>query len=189
MTYPERPNWDRVSARPRWDPFAQVQTLRAELGRLFGGSAGGGLLPQVEVDRDDEGWTVTARLPGVAPEEVAIDVDARELRIRVRSAAETEQLAGVPAEEAGEQPAGAPVSGPGGAPGGGPGAAHRNGARREFDYRLSLGGELDVDRVDATMDHGLLSVRLPRLTRTTRRQVTIGRRIEQPADRPPSSES
>lgn len=173
MTYSEGPKWDRVSARPRWDPFAQIQSLRAELGRLFGGSGGGGLLPQVEVDRDEEGWTVTARLPGVAPEEVAIEVDARELRIRVRSAAETEQRAGLPGGEVGEQPAG----------------AHPNGVRREFDYRLSLGGELDVDRVDATMDHGLLTVRLPRLTRGTRRQVTIGRRTEQPGNRPPAMDS
>jgi HSP20 family protein len=164
MTYP---------VRPRWDPFAQIQSLRAELGRLFGGTGAGGLLPQVEVDRDEEGWTVTARLPGVAPEEVAIEVDARELHIRVRSAAETEQAAGLPGGEAAEQPAG----------------AHRNGARREFDYRLSLGGDLDVDRVDATMDHGLLTVRLPRIIRGARRRITIARGIEQPANRPPSLDS
>jgi HSP20 family protein len=175
MTYP---------VRPRWDPFAQIQSLRAELGRLFGGSGGGGLLPQVEVDRDEEGWTVTARLPGVAPEEVAIEVDARELRIRVRSAAETEQRAELPGGAA-EQPAAAPDGGPAG----GPGGAYRDGVRREFDYRLSLGGELDVDRVDATMDHGLLTVRLPRLTRGTRRRVTVGRRTEQPANQPPPVES
>jgi HSP20 family protein len=188
MTYP---------VRPRWDPFAQLQSLRAELGRLFAGSAGGrllagsNLLPEVEVDRDADGWTVIARLPGVAPEEVAIEVDARELRIRARTVEETEpatELATEPATElasalatepATEHPAGQHAAGP----------HERNGARRGFDYRLSLGGELDVDRVDATMDHGLLTVRLPRLVRGARRQVTIGRRVEPPANRPPAAES
>jgi HSP20 family molecular chaperone IbpA len=47
---------------------------------------------------------------------------------------------------------------------------------RTFDYRLSLAGDVDVDRVDATMDHGLLTVRLPRLARGERRQIAIGRR-------------
>jgi HSP20 family protein len=154
--------------RPRWDPLAQLQSLRAELGRMFGSGlagpggrlmagSGGALLPEVEVDRDDEGLTVTARLAGVAPEEVAVEVDARELRIRTRSAAETEQVTGVPeGEPGGPQP--------------------RDSTARSFDYRLSLGGDVDVDRVDATMDHGLLTVRLPRVAKAERRQVTIGRR-------------
>jgi HSP20 family protein len=155
MTYP---------VRPKWDPFAQLQSLRAELGRMFAGPggrltarSGEGLLPEVEVDRDDEAWIVTARLPGVAPEEVAVEVDSRELRIRTRSVAETEQATGVPEGEPG-------------------GPAQHDGEVRSFDYRLSLAGDVDVDRVDATMDHGLLVVRLPRATHASRRQVTIGRR-------------
>jgi HSP20 family protein len=143
--------------RPKWDPFAQLQTLGAELARMFGSAMTrtGKLLPEVEVDRDDEGFTVTARLPGVAPEEVAVEVDTRQLHIRARSVAETEQLTGVPAGEPG-----------------GP----RAGVERSFDYRLSLGGDVDVDKVDATMDHGLLTVRLPRATRDGRRKVPVGPR-------------
>jgi HSP20 family protein len=155
--------------RPRWDPFTQLQTLRAELSRMLGGSlagsggvrrlpgSGGGLLPEVEVHRDDEGFTVTARLPGVASEEVAVEVDSRELRIRARSAAETEQVTGVPEGEPG-------------------GPRPRERMERAFDYRLSLAGDVDLDKVDATMDHGLLTVRLPRMAHTGRRQVPIGRR-------------
>lgn len=170
--------------RPRWDPFAQLQSLRTELSRMLGGplagsggarrlpgSAGGGLLPEVEVQRDDEGFTVTARLPGVAPEEVAVEVDSRELHIRTRSVAETEQATGVPEGEPGGPPA------PAGAD---PDRLHRPRPRdtgvHTFDYRLSLAGDVDVDRVDATMDHGLLTVRLPRLARGERRKVAIGRR-------------
>jgi HSP20 family protein len=151
--------------RPRWDPFTGLQSIRAELARMFGaastGIGGAGMLPQVELDRDADGWTVTARLPGVAPEEVAVEVDRRELRIRARTVAETEQATGVPEGEPG-------------------GPRPRDGARREFDYGLRLPAEVDVDRVDATMDHGLLTVRLPRSPRGDRRQITIGRRADQP---------
>jgi HSP20 family protein len=151
--------------RPKWDPFAGWQSLRAELARMFGaastGIGGAGMLPVVELDPDDEGWTVTARLPGVALEEVALEVDRRELRIRARTVAETEQATGVPEGEPG-------------------GPRPGNGVRREFDYGLRLPADVDVDRVDATMDHGLLTVRLPRASGGARRQITIGRHADQP---------
>jgi HSP20 family protein len=112
-------------------------------GSALYGTRGG--FPDVDLDEDDEGWTVTARLPGVAPEEVTIEVDDRELSIRARSEAEVT---------------------------GGEGAERR----RSFDYRFSVPGEVDADRVDATMDHGLLTVRLPRTSRSKRRTIPVGRR-------------
>jgi hypothetical protein len=36
------------------------------------------------------------------------------------------------------------------------------GGGRAFEYRLALPADVDPDRVDATMDHGLLRVTLPR---------------------------
>lgn len=63
MSYPQR----RTPYRMPWDPFGDLQNLRDEIGRLFGsayGSRGG--FPDVDLDEDAEGWTVTARLPGVA---------------------------------------------------------------------------------------------------------------------------
>jgi HSP20 family protein len=97
------------------------------------------------VAETEGGWTVTARLPGMAPEEVSVEVDQRDLRIRAKTAEDTPE-----------------------------------GARASFDYRLALPDEVDPGRVDATMDHGLLTIRLPRPARTERRTVTI-QRPEQPA--------
>jgi HSP20 family protein len=129
-----------------WDPFGDLQNLRDEIGRLFGSAYGGrGGFPDVDLDEDAEGWTVTARLPGVAPDEVEVEVDDRELAIRARSAAE------VTGDERAER-------------------------RRSFDYRFAIPGEVDADRVDATMDHGLLTVRLPRTERSKRRSIHVGRR-------------
>jgi HSP20 family protein len=95
-----------------------VAALRAELTAADGAAAFGG----VDVESDATGWTVVVQLPGVAAEELSIDVERRELCIQTIT------------EE--------------GAPG--------------FTYRLALPAEVDTERVDATMDHGLLTVRLPR---------------------------
>lgn len=132
-----------------WDPFGDLAALRREMARMLEVFAGAmkdaGAPGDVDVAETEDGWTVTARLPGMAPEEVSVDVDRRDLRIRARTA---------PAAE-GEPAAGA--------------------RRTAFDYRLTLPDEVDQDRVDATMDHGLLTIRMPRSARPSRRTITIQR--------------
>jgi HSP20 family protein len=147
MSYPV---W-RAPQQRGFDPLSELYALRAELGRMVGSVLTGqrGSFADVDIEENEDGWTVTARLPGVAPEEVAIDVDDRELCIRARSEAE------VDAAQAGDG----------------------EGSRRSsFEYRLTIPSDVDPDQVDATMDHGLLTVRLPRSTRSRRRQITVGRR-------------
>jgi HSP20 family protein len=95
-----------------------VAALRAEISAADGPSGFGG----VDVESGPEGWTVVVQLPGVAADELHIDVERRELCIQTLTE--------------------------GGASG--------------FTYRLALPAEVDIDHVDATMDHGLLTVRLPR---------------------------
>jgi len=99
-----------------------VAALRAEISAADGPPGFGG----VDVESGENGWTVVVQLPGVAAEELTIDVEARELSVRTHT------------EE-----------GPGG-----------------FDYRLALPAEVDTEHVDATMDHGLLTIRLPRASGT-----------------------
>jgi HSP20 family protein len=147
MSYPAgRPSPYGGRSVQGWDPFGELQTLRADLGRLLGGR---GSASDIDVEEGDGGWTITARLPGVAPEEVVVELDERELCIRARSEAE------VNAELSGEE---------------------TGSRRRSFDYRVSLPGDIDEEEIDATMDHGLLVVRLTRSTRSRRRQISIGRR-------------
>jgi HSP20 family protein len=95
-----------------------VAALRAEISAADGPTAFGG----VDVESGSHGWTVVVQLPGVAAEELSIDVERREVSIATRT------------EE--------------GAVG--------------FSYTLALPAEVDTENVDATMDHGLLTVRLPR---------------------------
>jgi HSP20 family protein len=148
MSYPV---W-RAPQQRGFDPLSELYALRAELGRMVGSAlTGQRSFADVDVEEAEDGWVVTARLPGVAPEEVAVEVDDRELCVRARSEAE--------------------VGGDGGDGGDG-----ERSQRRSFEYRMSIPGDVDPDAVDATMDHGLLTVRLPRSTRSRRRQISVGRR-------------
>lgn len=128
-----------------WDPLRDLQGLRTRLVRLVGTRGGS---PDVELAETDAGWTVSARLPGVAPEEVALEIDDRELCIRARSEAE--------------------VNADNGEPGTGV-------QTRAFEYRLRLPAEADAERVDAVMDHGLLTITIQRGARTARREIVVGR--------------
>jgi HSP20 family protein len=149
MTYPaRRPTW-YTPYRPIWDPFADLAALRAQMNRMLGAVTGAreetGWAGDLDLDETEHGWTVTARLPGVAPDQVSVEVDDRDLYIR----AKTEEQA---------QAAG--------------GAAAR---RAAFDYRLTLPADVDPERADATMENGLLTVHLPRAARARRREITVGR--------------
>ncbi|RKR89814.1 HSP20 family molecular chaperone IbpA [Micromonospora pisi] len=128
------------------------RAFREELGRMVNSALAGvgGPPPAVELVESEDGWYVVARLPGVAPEEVALEIDGRDLCVRARSEEE------VNADRAGM-----------------PGTGSRE---RAFEHRVRLPGEADLDRIDAVMDHGLLTVALPKAGRSGRRTITIGRR-------------
>jgi HSP20 family protein len=151
MAEPGRNGEDRA-----WNPIGELQALRAELRRLVGSALAGGGSRDIELNRTDDGWTVIARLPGVAPEEVALELDDRDLCIRARSEAEVNADQGMVG----------------------------SGSRvRSFEHRVRLPAPVDPDGIDALMDHGLLTVTLPEAPRGGRRTITIGSRRHDPGQR------
>jgi HSP20 family protein len=161
MSYPVR---RRSTAPPaiRRDPFAALEAVQERLNRLFGDAFTGyrGRTPfwhpDVDVSEADDGWLVEVRLPGVAPEEVAVEITDRELHVRAREA------------EVEIEPTGN---------GGGERQHPSKFARRvaDFAYRLTVPADVDTDRIEATMDHGLLSVHLPRSKADRSRRINVGR--------------
>ncbi|HEX6498086.1 MAG TPA: Hsp20/alpha crystallin family protein [Micromonosporaceae bacterium] len=136
-------------SRGGWDPIAELEALRSEVFRRVGSALGGtqpggagGWHPDVEVDEDENVFTVVARLPGVAPDEVMVDLDDRDLHIRAR-------------HEKGE--------------------AEGASSSSDFDYRVTLPSDVDPEGVDATMDHGLLTVTLPKRRRAQPRRISVSR--------------
>jgi HSP20 family protein len=146
-------------------PFHAFEAMQERLNRLLGdaftGYRGRTPLwhPDIDVEERADGLYIEVRLPGVAPDEVAIDVTGRELTIR---AVHGDQPA---TDSTADRAETAPRS-----------AMARRYA--DFSYRLTLPADVDVDAVEATMDHGLLTVRLPRTTAARSRHVEIGRRRE-----------
>jgi HSP20 family protein len=128
-----------------WDPIGNLQMLWSELGRALGGDSGP---PDVELQDTDDGWRVIARLPGVAPEEVAVEIDGADLCLRARSEQEVNVDNGMP---------------------------DTGSTERGFEYRLRLPSGVDVQRMDAVMDHGLLTITMPRAEPGGRRSITVGR--------------
>jgi HSP20 family protein len=65
-------------ALTRWDPFAEIADLRTRFDRLLGDFADGGerdWIPAIDVLRDDGHLVVRADVPGIKPEEIAVEVD------------------------------------------------------------------------------------------------------------------
>lgn len=155
MSYPMRRDWSRSWPAPRWDPLAEFEAMRDRMNRLFGEVLGGTGLgragpPDVECDETADAWLVEARLPGFAPSDVTIELVERELSIMARR--EREEM---------PQPGG------------------RMARRGDFSYHVTLPGEVDASGVEARMDNGVLSVRLPKspAAKPHRIEVAAGRQL------------
>ena len=127
----------------RWTPFTELSGLHRDLdslfGRVFGDDAmpprsGESFAPAVDVTRDGDTWMISMALPGVAPENVTIEVVGRTLRVR-----------GERAMQKGEKAE--PVVG-----------EIRYG---RFEREFTLPDDIDVEHVQATHRHGMLELTIP----------------------------
>ncbi len=104
------------------------------------------LVPPVDIFEDAEGIVLRADLPGVAKENLSIDVDGETLIVEGRvSLGEAAGLQGLYSEIR---------------------AAHY---RRSF----VLGRDLDASRIEATLRDGVLQLRLPRTEQARPRRIEV----------------
>lgn len=87
----------------RWDPLQEFDALQAQLGQLFGPAfvatrpgptRTAGWRPAADVARTDAGYTVRIEVPGVAREELTIEVEDQVLRVSGEVKAPEEQRSG-----------------------------------------------------------------------------------------------
>jgi HSP20 family protein len=134
-----------------WDAFRELEDFRERIGRLleaFGGSPdmrGGGWSPLVDVEETDDAYVFEVDLPGVRREDVEVEVDGNELRV-FGEVSERERT-----------------------------GVLRHQARRtgRFDYRSTLPGEVDPERIEAGLADGVLTVRVPKSRRSQARRIEI----------------
>lgn len=137
----------------KFDPFALVGTnLFKDLNRLLDFPAAGpvtsGWTPRVDIAESVEQFVITAELAGVDPEHINVTLDENVLTISgTRTLPE---------------------------PGGEDGKLRRREiAEGDFDRKIRLNAEVDVDAVSATSTDGILVVTVPKQEAELPRKVTV----------------
>jgi HSP20 family protein len=139
----------------RPSPFSELVSLRQAMDRLFDdnlfrpyGSASESLgrLP-LDVRTTPDALLVEASLPGFAPEDVDITVENNTLTIRAERREEE-------TEESGDW-------------------LVREISRGSMMRTVALPTGLEADRAEATFEHGVLTLRIPRAEQTRPRQIRI----------------
>jgi HSP20 family protein len=138
---------------PELDPVTGLMTLQRELERAFQspfgaatGPSGRGVFPPVNVFSDPDGYVVKVEVPGIAPEQLAIEGNGRTLTISGKREVE--------------------------APKGGSFHRRERGTG-QFSRSLQLPEDLDVSKAQASYKHGVLTIRVPKREEAKPRQISI----------------
>jgi HSP20 family protein len=156
QTLPERRR-PQEAQQERFDPFGEFEQVSDRMQRLldrtFGGVLGarpsvlerGGWAPVADIEEQDDAYVVQVELPGVKREDVTIELVGNELAISGEVKEEERQ-----------------------------GVVRRRMRRYgRFEYRVMLPDQLNAEKVDASLEDGLLTVRVPKAEKAKRRQIEI----------------
>src|SRR5215471_19322808 len=141
----------RESPLSRWDPFRELEEMHERMGRLLEssfGAPGGSMLgwsPLVDVEETEDAWVIEAELPGVRQEDINLELREGDLVIsgEIKERERKGQL--------------------------------RRQVRKtgRFDYRLTLPGGVQSDKIEASLDRGVLSVRVPKSPRALPKRIEV----------------
>lgn len=147
---PER----RFAPRQERSPFADLDQLGERMRRMLEQTFGDitpalresiGWVPAVDLEEQDDAYVVEAEVPGIKREDVNIELVGNELAI-----------AGEVKEKERD-------------------GILRRRTRRvgRFEYRVALPNQVDPEKIDAKLQDGVLTVRVPKAERAQRRQIEI----------------
>jgi HSP20 family protein len=131
----------------RREPFADMQELLSRIGGLVQqpveAEAERPWMPVAEMDETDDAYIVRLELPGIAPAEIGVVIRDRELCVNGE----------VREEEEGSNALRVRVG--------------------EFHYHTSLPSDVDADNVEASMDQGVLTLRIPKAREGQGRRIEV----------------
>ena len=146
-----------ASTPERWEPLSELeqmtQRMRLMLDESFGGFGlssprlmeGPSWSPMVDIEERDDAYVIEAELPGVKRQDVNIELMGNELAI-TGEIKERERK----------------------------GAVRRRTRRTgRFEYRVTLPNQVDAEKIEAGLDQGVLTVRVPKSEREQRRKIEI----------------
>jgi HSP20 family protein len=135
------------------DSVSGLLDLQRELDRFFHnpqgldlGVSSRGVFPAVNIFSDKDGYVVRLEVPGVAPDQISIESHGRTLRVSGKRDLKT--------------PEG--------------GSFHRRERDAgEFSRSLQLPDDLDAARAEASYQHGLLTIQIPKREDAKPRQIEV----------------
>ena len=138
-------------AEPGTDLFSNLTRLNHMMDQAFNGwdgeAVGSAWTPSVDVREDKEHLTITVDLPGVKPEDVKISLENQLLTIRGERRQTTEQK-----DE----------------------RWHRyERSYGSFERSFTLPSTVDAERIQATTEHGVLTIALPKAERARPREIPV----------------
>jgi len=144
----------RFTERPFFNPWAELERLRLEMERMAGGAAEAGLggvdtgvFPPLRVTEDKDNLYVRAEVPGIATADLDLSIEAETLTI----SGERKQ------REIGDK------------------ASYH---RRELQYgkfnrALTLPTKINVERVTARVEDGILTITLPKAKEVKPKRIAV----------------
>ena len=137
------------SPRTRWDPYRELDQLYERMNNLWesgGAETADHWVPLADVEETDDAYIIEVELPGVDEADVNIEINGRELT--VTGELKEKERKGI----------------------------LRRRTRRvgEFQYAVTLPGDIDAENVTARIENGLLSITVPKSQRTRPRRIAIG---------------
>jgi HSP20 family protein len=136
----------------RTDPFRELDRLSQQFFGTNGTTTRPAAMP-MDAYRAGEEYVVKFDLPGVSPDTIDLDVERNVLTVKAERTGDFGENADV---QVAERPRGV------------------------FSRQLFLGDTLDTDRIEASYDAGVLTLRVPIAERAKARKIEIGGGQEQP---------
>jgi len=138
-----------------WDPFRDLTMLQGDVNRLFerfGGATGDAAqrrwTPPLDIHEEQDHFVVRCDLPGLAEQDVEIEVENRVLRIA------GERRTGRDAKREGYR--------------------RIERAYGRFERMLTLPDGVDADAIEASFDRGVLQLLVPKPAQAKPRRIQIG---------------
>jgi HSP20 family protein len=143
-------------------PHAQQPSrwLDGSLDRFFGADTNTPRSPALDVAESDSAYTATLEMPGVAKENIQVSVEGRVVTVQAHEQAA--QAAPATETSAAETPAAATDR-----------VVYRERSTTRYARRFSLPVEVEQGATVAKLDHGVLTLTLPKRSVRSAAQVTV----------------
>ncbi|MEY2533731.1 MAG: hypothetical protein QOF29_1641 [bacterium] len=151
MALPTRRRDTLSEPAQRWEPLREFDELQQRTAQLMESVWSGsgvdplGWTPLVDIEETDDAWIVEAEVPGAQRDD--IDVELRDTELFVSGEIKERERKGI--------------------------LRRRTRRRGRFELRVTLPGQADPDGIDATLDDGVLTIRIPKAEQARSRRISV----------------